>query len=199
MLPRALPEAVVGILLAAGRGARFDASGQRNKLLQALANGEEVAVAAARNLREALPVVLAVVRPGSERLAAKLAEAGCEVTVCEHAGEGMAVSLVHALSCKPTARGWVVALADMPFVQPATTAALAAAVEAGAGIAAPVIDGKRGNPVAFGHMHLDELLQLRGDEGARRLLKAHPVTHVPVDDPGILRDIDTPADLRIPD
>lgn len=178
---------------------RFDATGQRNKLLQPLANGDEVAVAAARNLRAALPSVLAVVPPGSDMLAAKMAEAGCEVTVCEHAGEGMAASLTHALSCKRRAHGWVIALADMPFVRPATVAALAAAVEAGAGIAAPVIRGRRGNPVAFGRMHFDALLQLRGDEGARRLLDAHPVTLVDVDDPGILHDIDTPADLRIPD
>jgi len=194
-----LPDTLVGILLAAGRGTRFDATGQRNKLLQPLENGEEVAVVAARNLLAALPTVLAVVPPRSDRLAANLAEAGCEVTVCEHAVDGMAASLVHALSCKPVARGWVIALADMPFVRPSTVTALAAAVEEGAGIAAPVIGGRRGNPVAFGRMHIDELMQLRGDEGARRLLKVHPVTQVPVDDPGILRDIDTPADLRIPD
>lgn len=195
MQRKALSDALVGILLAAGRGARFDATGQRNKLLQPLADGEEVAVAAARNLLAALPSVLAVIRPGNDKLAAKLNGAGCEVTVCDHADEGMAASLVHALSCKPMARGWVIALADMPFVQPATVAALAAAVDAGAGIAAPTIGGRRGNPVAFGRMHLDELLQLRGDEGARRLLQAHPVTAIAVDDPGILQDIDTPPDL----
>lgn len=194
-----MPNALVGILLAAGRGARFDATGQLNKLLQPLANGEEVAVAAARNLRAALPTVLAVIPPGSDRLAEKLADAGCEVTVCRQADEGMAASLVHALSCKQMERGWIIALADMPFVRPAIVTALAAAVEAGAGIAAPVISGRRGNPVAFGRMHLDELLQLRGDEGARRLLNAHPVMLVSVNDPGILHDIDTPADLRIPD
>lgn len=195
MQPRALPDAVVGILLAAGRGARFDATGQRNKLLQPLASGEEVAVAAARNLLAALPSVIAVVRPGNDRLAARLSEAGCEVSICEHADEGMGASLVHALSCRRMARGWVIALADMPFVRPATIAALAAAIEKGADIATPVINGRRGNPVAFGRIHLDELMQLRGDEGARRLIKAHPVKTVAVDDPGILHDIDTPPDL----
>jgi molybdenum cofactor cytidylyltransferase len=197
MRRKALPDALAGILLAAGRGVRFDATGQRNKLLQPLAGGDEVAVAAARNLLVATPSVLAVVRPGSDALVEKLKEAGCEVIVCDHADEGMAASLVHALSHKRTARGWVIALADMPFVQPETIAALAAAVDAGAGIAAPAIDGRRGNPVAFARMHLDELLQLRGDEGARKLLRAHPVTTIAVDDPGILQDIDTPPDLQV--
>ena len=47
----------------------------------------------------------------------------------------------------------------------------------------------------IGRVHLDALLALRGEQGARALLQAFPVTEVMVDDPGILRDIDTPADL----
>lgn len=199
MQRRALSDALVGILLAAGRGVRFDPAGERNKLLQRLAGGEEVAISAARNLLAALPSVLAVVRPGSEHLAARLHEVGCEVTVCPDADKGMGASLVHALSQASSAKGWIIALADMPFVQPATIGALAAAVEKGAGIAAPVVNGKRGNPVAFSHIHLDELLRLGGDEGARRLLNTYPVTAIAVDDPGILRDVDTPDDLRLPD
>lgn len=190
-----MPDTIVGILLAAGRGSRFDAGGQRNKLLQPLASGEEVAVTAARNLLAALPYVLAVVRPGSEDLTARLSDVGCEVCICPEADKGMGASLVHALSQTRAARGWLIALADMPFVQPASIRALAQAVEDGAGIAAPVTNGRRGNPVAFARVHLAELLQLRGDEGARRLLNNHPVTSVVVDDPGILHDIDTPEDL----
>lgn len=199
MPPEALADAIVGILLAAGRGSRFDATGQRNKLLQPLADGEPVAVSAAKNLLAALPSVLVVVRPGNEELAARLNEIGCAVTVCQNAGEGMASSLVHGLSQTKAARGWVIALADMPFVRPGTIRALAAAVASGAGIAAPMANGKRGNPIAFSRMHLDELLQLQGDEGARRLLNKYPVTAIAVDDPGVLRDIDTPGDLRLPD
>jgi molybdenum cofactor cytidylyltransferase len=42
------------------------------------------------------------------------------------------------------------------------------------------------------------LLALRGDAGARRLLQAFPVTDIAVRDPGIFRDVDTPADLTEP-
>ena len=198
MQRKASPEAIVGILLAAGRGSRFDPSGRRNKLMQCLASGEEVAAAAAKNLLAALPSVLAVVGPESESLATRLKEVGCEVTVCPNAREGMAASLVHALSQTKNARGWVIALADMPFIQPSTIGVLVDALDKGAGIAAPLASGRRGNPVAFGHAHLDELLQLRGDEGARRLLNKHPVMEIAVDDPGILRDIDTVDDLGSP-
>lgn len=53
----------VGILLAAGRGRRFDPSGERNKLLQALPGGEPVVVASAHALLAVLPRVIAVVPP----------------------------------------------------------------------------------------------------------------------------------------
>jgi molybdenum cofactor cytidylyltransferase len=185
----------VGILLAAGRGRRFDPSGARNKLLQALPGGEAVAVASARTLLSILPTVIAVV-PEDGALAAALRALGCEVTVCPDADSGMAASLVHALRISlPNPHGWLVALADMPHVAPQTVRALAAALAAGAAIAVPVSAGRRGNPVAFGAEHLPALLALRGDQGARGLLKSCPVTEIAVSDPGIFRDIDTPEDL----
>ncbi|MBA5690442.1 nucleotidyltransferase family protein [Rugamonas apoptosis] len=192
---------VTGILLAAGRGRRFDPSGRRSKLLQPLAGGGTVAEASARNLLAVLPRVVAVVRPGDDTLAAALGALGCEVRVCPDADLGMAASLVHAIDYARGAEGWLIALADMPFVRPATIASLAATVKTvpnGAGIAAPVYQGQRGNPVAFGRGYLPLLLALEGDQGARAILRAHPVCEVAVDDSGVLRDIDTPDDLAPP-
>jgi molybdenum cofactor cytidylyltransferase len=186
----------VGILLAAGRGRRFDPEGLRNKLLQPLAGGEPVVVASAHNLLSVLSRVIAVVPPQDGGVAAALRALGCEVVLCEEADSGMAASLVTAITHSlPQADAWLVALGDMPFVAPATLRALLAAVEEGADIAAPVYEGRRGNPVAFGARYLPALLALEGEHGARALLKAAPVVEVAVDDPGILRDIDTPGDL----
>ena len=186
----------IGILLAAGKGARFDPSGAQDKLLQPLASGEPIAVAAARNLLAVLPSVLAVVRPGADALAAQLRALGCEVTECPAAAQGMGASLVHALSQTRDAAAWVIALADMPFVLPGTIAALRDAISHGADIAVPVCQGRRGNPVAFSRKHLDRLLQLGGDQGARSLLTSFPVIEVAVDDAGICQDIDRAADLE---
>ena len=190
---------VVGILLAAGRGRRFDPLGRRNKLLEILPGpgGEPVVVASARKLLAVVPSVIAVVPPDDGGLKALLSSIGCEVGVCPDADSGMAASLVHALrhSLPHDPAAWLVALGDMPHVAPATLQALADALAAGASIAAPVMDGRRGNPVGFGRVHLQALLALEGDQGARRLLQTCPVTEVAVIDPGIFRDIDTPADL----
>ena len=185
----------VGILLAAGRGRRFDPSGTRNKLLQPLAGGEPVVVASARALLAVLPKVIAVVAPDDGGVAQALRALGCDVTVCPDADGGMANSLVHAVRQSPGAQAWLIALGDMPRVRESTIRALSDAVAAGAVIAAPVSGGRRGNPVGFGAACLPELLALQGDEGARRILKHHPVTEVEVDDPGIFQDVDRPADL----
>jgi molybdenum cofactor cytidylyltransferase len=191
--------AVVGILLAAGRGRRFDPLGQRNKLLQALpeAGGESVVAASARKLLAVLDTVIAVVPPDDGGVGALLSSIGCELTVCPDADSGMAASLVHAIrhSLPHAPAAWLVALGDMPHVAPATLRAVAEALAAGAPIAAPVMGERRGNPVGFGRVHLPALLALEGEQGARSLLQSCPITGVPVNDPGIFRDIDTPADL----
>jgi molybdenum cofactor cytidylyltransferase len=190
--------APVGILLAAGRGQRFDPTGARNKLLERLPGGELVVAASARNMLAALPRVIAVA-PSEGEVASALRALGCEVTICKDADQGMGASLVHALRHSlPDASAWIVALGDMPFVQPSTIRSLAGALAGGHGIAAPAMHGRRGNPVAFSNAYLPQLLALHGDEGARSMLKSHPVTLVEVDDPGIFQDIDSPADLGPP-
>jgi len=189
---------VAGILLAAGRGSRFDPAGARNKLLHPLPGGAPVAAASARALLAAVPRVIAVVRAEDIATADLLRDIGCEVVACADAGSGMAASLVCGVQHAQDAAGWLIAQADMPFVRPATMAALARAVaqDGPASIAAPMYGGRRGNPVAFGRGHLPALLALQGDQGARGILKIYPVNDIAVDDPGILQDIDTPSDIK---
>lgn len=187
--------ATAGILLAGGRGRRFDPSGRRDKLRQALPQGEAVAVAAARNMLSVLPTVVAVVRHDNPELALQLQQAGCAVSLCAASDRGMAASLAHGLTQAWDAAAWIIALADMPYVRTSTIEAVRDALDHGADIAVPVWNGRRGNPVGFGRLHLDALMRLQGDEGARSLLKTWPVVEVPVHDAGIARDVDTPDDL----
>lgn len=182
-----------GILLAAGAARRFGGG----KLLHPLADGTPLGVAAARNLRAALDDVVAVVRPGDDALAEALAAAGCAVSVCAAAVNGMGASLAHGVGLRRAADGWVVALADMPAIRPATIRAVAAALAGGALLAAPVCGGRRGHPVGIAARFRDALLALDGDAGARDIVAAHRAQLVLVecDDPGVLLDVDTPADV----
>ncbi len=192
---------IVGLLLAAGLGQRFDPSGARLKLLEPATlgahTGAPIAVAAARTVRAVMNVVHAVVRPAKsptqQQLHALLAAEGCRLIVCENADQGMGASLACGVRATADAEGWIVALADMPAVRATTIAKILGALESGAVTAAPRFGGQRGHPVGFSHACRDELAALQGDQGARNVLRAHPPTVIDVSDPGCLFDIDTPA------
>jgi len=185
-----------GILLAAGRGRRFDPQGVEDKLCQPLPGGTNVACQSAAHLCAILPEMCVVVRPDNHLLMQQLRGNDFPVLVCSDADEGMAASLTAALRHTADSAGWVIALADMPFIQHATMRLILQALQAGEDIVVPVFKGRRGHPVGFSRRHLPELLALTGDQGARQLLQKYPVFEMAVNDPGILQDIDEPADLQ---
>ena len=64
-------------------------------------------------------------------------------------------------------------------------------------ICVPVSNGKRGNPVIFGSKYFEALMNTRGDQGGREIIRGNPhdVHEVETADPQIFADIDTPEDL----
>jgi len=185
---------IVGLLLAAGSASRFGS----DKLRHALPHGVPIAVQAARHLRPEVPRVVAVVRDA--QMKALLEKEGCEAVVFENADQGMGASLACAARAAGRADGYLVALADMPFVRRTSVAAVRAALEQGAALAAPYFRSRRGHPVGIAGAFFDVLVSLHGDEGARALLKDHAqrLVKISVGDPGVIRDIDTPGDLAPP-
>ena len=191
---------VAGILLAAGRGTRFGGDKLAAPLPQAshgVPGGTPLGVAAAMHLVSALPDCVAVVRPG-DAFSEALQRTGIRIVECANADDGMGASLAFGVGATSDDDGWIVALADMPWIAPATIRAVADAICNGAGIAAPVYRGQRGHPVGFARAHAAALLGLTGDAGARALLVAHAVTLLEVDDAGSVRDVDTPVALAAP-
>lgn len=183
---------IAGILLAAGSGSRFGGG----KLLHRLHDGTPIGLASLRNLRKALPDVIAVVRAGDDELSQLLESEGIVVTLCEDAHLGMARSLACAIRARMNAGAWVIALGDMPFVASETIGAVARLVAQSGRIVVPAYRGERGHPVGFGSRYRAELLGLEGDEGARSVVKRHAqdVEIIDCEDAGILRDIDTSGD-----
>lgn len=184
----------LGILLAAGLSRRFGA----DKLALALPDGVPVALQAARHLGTALPRILAVVHPGAQHLARLLMAEGIPVGICPDAAQGMGASLAWAVRQAADADAWVVALADMPWIQPRTIGLVAAALDRPDALVVPCHQGRRGHPVGFGRAYRQPLLDLGGDAGARSILAGHAaqVRELDCPDPGILADIDRPADLQ---
>ncbi len=190
----------MGILLAAGRGRRYaGAAGGQDKLLAPLANGVPVVAAAAATLRAATTRVVAITRADNDRVAALLAQAGCEVVTIDPRADGMGDSLAAAARHVMQTAGadihaCLVALGDMPWIRPDTCLRVAQAARLHP-IVAPVWRGQRGHPVAFQRSIWPALAALSGDVGARAVLSRRGVTELAVDDAGVCADVDTPDDL----
>lgn len=109
---------------------------------------------------------------------------------------GMGESIAFGTQYISSWDGCLICLADMPFVKPETYKAIASRVTA-TNIVVPKFNGIVGNPIAFGKTHFQILKELKGDEGARKVLKNYQnlTIEIETNDPGVLYDIDTPNDL----
>lgn len=142
-----------------------------------------------------LDPVLLVVRPGQDP-----GEVGraCVVENPE-AAEGMGASLrVGVAATPPDTACFVLGLGDMPGLSTATVRGLLAAWRAGEhGILVPTFAGRRGHPVLVAGSYRDDLLRVRGDVGAREVIRAHAedARFHAVDDPAVVLDLDAPGDL----
>ena len=100
------------------------------------------------------------------------------------------------VAARPDGGGWLVLPGDMPLVRPSSLVRVAQGLAQHA-VTYAQYQGRRGHPVAFGAELFSELVQLRGDEGARRLMARYPSQGIELDDPGVLMDVDTLDDLAV--
>jgi len=197
--PHAAPDPVpriTAVVLAAGRSTRMG----RNKLREPLGGKAMVRHAVEAALASSAESVIVVTGHEAEQVRGALAGLLVRFVHNPAYGEGLATSLRAGLAAVPAeAGGMVVLLGDMPrvsaplidgLVERFRTVPKAAAV-------VPVAGGRRGNPVLVGRKLFPALLRLSGDAGARRLLEeaGDAVVEMPVDDDGVLIDIDTPEAL----
>ena len=171
-----MPGTPVVLVLASGRGERFAASGGQEHKLRALLAGAPV-------LEHTLTAVRASGLPWH----------------LEDAGHpGMGDSIAAAVHATAGAAGWLVLPGDLPLIQPETLRTIAAAL-ADCAVAVPVYQGERGHPVGFASECLQDLLALRGEQGAASVVRAQAqqgrVRLVEVGDVGAVTDVDTVQDL----
>lgn len=189
MVSSALP---VVLVLAGGRGSRFGGPG--HKLEQPLGASTVLGCTLANALASQLRV-LVVCSPELAPLAQRSVASRDTVTVPATGPQGMGRSIAAGVSATASASGWLILPGDMPLVQASSLRAVASRMSRD-----PVVfaqhRGQRGHPVGFSAELYSELIALQGDEGARRLLMRYAAEPVDVDDPGVLVDIDTPADLE---
>jgi len=160
------------LILAGGRGKRYQASGGQGSKLDAVLHGKSV-------LQHTLDAVHASGLPFH-------LEAGPH--------PGMGDSIAAAVRATLDANGWLILPGDLPLIQSDTLRRIAQAMHTHA-VVLPVFQGKRGHPVGFSARFRSALLDLQGSDGARRIIQSNIATEWTVNDLGCVADIDTVDDL----
>jgi len=187
---------IVGVVPAAGRSRRM---GREKPLLRLRGRSFLEHVVEALRSGGCDPVLVVVGDPEGETalLAGRL---GARVLRNPDPSEGPVSSLRTALRALPAqAQGVAFLPVDHPLVCPDTVARLVEAFREGsAPVVVPTCRGRRGHPVLFRAGLFPELLEPDLPLGARTVVRRHAreVLEVPVDDPGVLTDVDTPGDLQ---
>ncbi|WP_313668404.1 NTP transferase domain-containing protein [Sandarakinorhabdus sp.] len=191
--PRAVasaPRRVGAVLLAAGRSSRFGAG---HKLLAPWRGKPLVAHAVDAIAAAGLPPPIVVL--GHDEAAVRAALAGYDVqfVAAPDWADGMGHSLAAGIAAVPA--DWdaaLICLGDMPAVEPALIAALAAAPGE---LVVPLWDGRRGHPVRWPRAAFARLLALTGDTGGKAAMGDFTVTEIAAPSAACLVDIDTPTAL----
>jgi molybdenum cofactor cytidylyltransferase len=187
----------VGILLAAGKSQCFGS----NKLLHPVIDNTPMLIVCAEKLASVLPGSVVVIHRDLSDLTAQLEQLGLCVVINKQAEQGMGSSIACGVRASSDATGWLIMLADMPYIKTETLSALANKLKQGAEIVAPLFGQKlgqqRGHPVGFSQRFKNDLMALNEDIGARHIIEKYQQHQVmlPVDDEGVLRDIDLPEDV----
>jgi len=187
---------VAAVVLAAGQGIRMGGA-KMTALLGGRPLVRHVHEAAAAS--HAGPLITVV---GHDAARVEAALEGFDTQIVENAAyaAGMSTSLKAGLAAVPEAAdGALILLGDMPHVTAAIIDRLIAAFAARpkAKAVAPVVGGRRGNPILIGRALFPAVMALEGDVGARHLLAAagDDVIEVVLDDAAVLTDVDTPEAL----
>jgi len=180
------------IILAAGAGSRY--RGEHHKLEEPLGTATVLGATLRNASQTQLPLLVVTSAARAALVGKQVATRDILVVSDADAAWGMGNSIAAGVAERSGATGWLVLPGDMPLVTPGSMLAVATALEQ-----YPVVHaqhrGRRGHPVGFSAELYSELVRLSGDDGARRVMARYPAHGVELDDPGVLLDVDTVADL----
>ncbi|MFW2371578.1 MAG: nucleotidyltransferase family protein [Gammaproteobacteria bacterium] len=183
----------VGILLAAGESRRFGS----NKLLHPISDDRPMLLVIAKKLVNALANSIAVINQDLMPYTRQLEQLGMRVVINQQAHRGMGSSIACGVRASQDAAGWLIALADMPYVNSETMSQLSNRLSDGSAMVAPLFEQQRGHPVGFNQCFKQELMALNDDVGARHIIASHQnrLELIPTRDAGVIRDIDQFSDV----
>ena len=184
---------MAAIILAAGQSRRM---GAVNKLLLDVNGVPMIRGVVETLMRDEIEPVVVVTGHEYEQVEACLEGIPVQFAFNPRYEEGMGASIAVGIRSLAAGRhsGVLVCVGDLPNLNSSVVAKLVNAFQAERGqrIVAPVFKGKRGHPVLFPIGYSEKLKQLRGDVGARDLLRqdAQLVVELETEDDGVTRDWD---------
>jgi molybdenum cofactor cytidylyltransferase len=186
-------EALHAVVLAAGASTRFGSP----KQLVRLAGRPLLHTAVTRAAEVAGNALIVVLGAGASELAPLLKHSPGSIVVNHNWREGIASSIRIAVArLPPTCAGVMLVLADQAAVSADDLKRLAGTWRKQPHyIAAALYGGVCGAPAIFPRSTFRELAQLRGDTGARAVLRRNADRIVRVPMPAAALDVDTPEDL----
>ena len=191
-------EKIHAVILAGGQSKRM---GTKNKLLVPINGKPMVALTAETIIASKASSVAAVTGFEHQKIQEAIKNSNIEFIHNKNFKNGISSSVVTAIKSAPEdCSAILIGLGDMPKI---TVSHINKLIDAynpleGRAICVPTWKGKRGNPVLWARRFFPEMLQLKGDFGAKELMGkyAELVVEVEMNDNGIIIDIDTPEALE---
>ena len=181
------------MLLAAGRSRRM---GRPKQLLPI--DGTSMIEAVTTRVSPHVDHLVVVIGHAAEQIAPLLRPHGVRVAVNEEVDRGMLGSVKCGLrAAGPRWQGYLFCLGDQPgLTDSVLQAVLTGAASSEKGIVIPTFSGRRGHPVYLSRRYYDEILGLDESSGLNAVTGSRPADtlEVPVAEPAVLEDVDTPAD-----
>jgi molybdenum cofactor cytidylyltransferase len=184
------------VILAAGMSSRMGEAKQLLRLGENTLLGQVVEIVRGSRVDE----IVLVLGHAAETIKESIAIQNLRVVINEAYRQGMGSSLRTGLAAlPPEVDAALIVLADQPFIRPATLNRLIDQYEqSGAQIVIPIFKGFRGNPILLDRSVFPEVMALTGDIGCRAIFGNHleGIVKVPVEDIGILLDLDSKNDFE---
>lgn len=190
------PEGVIALVMAAGKSRRFGTDKRQVQLTCGHTLLQTTLALAQQNFSETWAMIGAVDDPKQLKIpsSVRLLQAPPEDIGL---GTSLGAAFRALLVQRPQATAAAILLADMPWVSMQTCQSLIQASHP-MRIVRPRFKSRAGHPVVFGRSFWPQLAELKGEEGARKVICANPTTCdcIDLNDPGVHRDIDVPDDLN---
>lgn len=186
------------LIMAAGNSKRFkQTSNNHHKLLHPCDDNNQTAMLT-MTYQKACEVFhpdnICIITNHDEIAVTKLAQSlGCSVLTIHT--QGIGDSIQQAVAAHKDKDALLILHGDLPFIRPDTIKNIANAIQLHE-IVRPKYQQQFGHPVGFQKSFFPQLMALRNDQGANKILTEYPFTSININDAGAITDIDTLKDLE---